>query len=514
VPSWGGDYVGYLYHGGLTNGLGNGLFGSSQPINAQSYATFILRALGYNDKTGDFTFNGSLQKAMELGVINDSEYSLLRDNQTFLRDDLVGISYGSLPVNLKNSSKSLMAELIDAGAVDSAKAAQLGFSSSNNTKTTVTFIYSSDNYYKVQVDYDTLPESMKSMNGISVTTGSELPYAYAAFSENRVREGLDKPDPHTTQGTTTMSYWLGSKYTNIYLYKDKTLVGYGCYIGKISAGTVEFEFKPFNGLKFDAVRVNDSSLSFDKNHLLLIDRNKLPETVKQFSNISILNLILRSDTPVESVYDIASLFEFSKVFDLQQQFKYPDSGFDTSNYKELLYWDKCLLYFSDRNNECLGYYYMTPDEVLMANQRILNDKSNKSMTEYSGYHEAHINGAIWFGDKSLPEGYRDKSSYGDPNAAFVITIDEWLDDRDYVQLEEFMERADVSIKLVADGKPGIDALISGCFGSKEENIWGFVVSIQPDQLSKMQKSTEYKLAPQNRNEYKWIVKDGVTISKN
>ena len=72
VPLWADQYIGYAYENALTNGGDNGKFGDGA-ATAQMFATFVLRALGYNDSaakgTVDFTYNGAVQYAMERGLI-------------------------------------------------------------------------------------------------------------------------------------------------------------------------------------------------------------------------------------------------------------------------------------------------------------------------------------------------------------------------------------------------------------------------------------------------------------
>ena len=76
VPVWEGDmankYVGYAYQNGLTNGISATKFGTGA-ATAQMFATFVLRALGYNDSAAkgavDFTYSGAVQYATERGLI-------------------------------------------------------------------------------------------------------------------------------------------------------------------------------------------------------------------------------------------------------------------------------------------------------------------------------------------------------------------------------------------------------------------------------------------------------------
>jgi hypothetical protein len=369
VPEWGKDYVGYLYENGLTNGIGNGLFGSDQMIDSKSYATMLLRALGYDDKAGDFSWDKSLEKSKDIGIITEAEYTLLNGKKIFLRDDLMGMSYGCLKVNLKNSETSLISRLVEEGTVNTDTAVQLNLYTSTKIKTKVTLFDFDGTYHYIKVDYATLPESMKNFNQISVSGGCEVSLAGAAVADQRAREGKDNLNSHTPQGSNGSfgSYGDGS---TIYLFRNNELVGYGIYKGKVDSGTVEIEFKEFKGFEFDAVKIDNSCISFNSNNLLLIDRSKMPENVRDFTNITLLNLALRGDTPVESAIDIAAFLEYSKSYYDQQQFQYNDSGFDTSKYKDFFFWDKCYLYFLDSSNNCLGYYQLTPEEVYKANLRI------------------------------------------------------------------------------------------------------------------------------------------------
>ncbi|MCT4686585.1 hypothetical protein [Vallitalea sp.] len=82
-------------------------------MSAKSYATLMLRALGYNDKNGDFNWSTALETAKEKEILSENEYNLLKDKQ-FLRDDMVSLSYNTLTVKIKdNNDKSLIDKLIE-----------------------------------------------------------------------------------------------------------------------------------------------------------------------------------------------------------------------------------------------------------------------------------------------------------------------------------------------------------------------------------------------------------------
>ena len=72
VPAWADPYIGYAYEQQLANGMSADQFGTG-PATAQMFATFVLRALGYNDSADkgavDFTYSGAVQFATEHGLI-------------------------------------------------------------------------------------------------------------------------------------------------------------------------------------------------------------------------------------------------------------------------------------------------------------------------------------------------------------------------------------------------------------------------------------------------------------
>ena len=92
VPEWANDYIGYMYEKGLTTGISADKFGAANLIDGKSYATFVLRSLGYNDSKGDFSWNNALEFSNGIGLLNISELDSL-NQQDFQRDELVLISY-------------------------------------------------------------------------------------------------------------------------------------------------------------------------------------------------------------------------------------------------------------------------------------------------------------------------------------------------------------------------------------------------------------------------------------
>ena len=112
VPAWADHYVGYMFHNGLTKGTGSSSFGSAELISAKQYVTFVLRSLGYEDKT-DFDYNKAIDMAIQVGLLNDAEGSRLKKSASFVRNDMVGISYNALPLKLKASAQTLLDKLVN-----------------------------------------------------------------------------------------------------------------------------------------------------------------------------------------------------------------------------------------------------------------------------------------------------------------------------------------------------------------------------------------------------------------
>ncbi len=158
VEKWAQPYVGYAYNNGLSNGTSATTFGSYETASEAQYITFVLRALGYNDKEGDFKWDNAKELSNKLNIT----YGDI--DQYFYRGDLVEISYFALKTNLKDSNVSLLKSLYNNGAV---KTSVLPGSVSGPTKPTLqkdridpsvpfSFTYCGDGtdceYYLIKID--------------------------------------------------------------------------------------------------------------------------------------------------------------------------------------------------------------------------------------------------------------------------------------------------------------------------------------------------------------------------
>jgi hypothetical protein len=106
VDSWADKYVGYGYEKGLTKGVSATEFGTGN-AGSDMYLTFMLRALGYDDSKGDFTWDAPDTLAKAVGILPDSV-----DTSNFLRADVAVVSWAALEADLKTGMQRLAKKLI------------------------------------------------------------------------------------------------------------------------------------------------------------------------------------------------------------------------------------------------------------------------------------------------------------------------------------------------------------------------------------------------------------------
>lgn len=107
VPKWADKNIGYLYSVGKVQGISKDKFGSQNNMSAKDFTTFMLRVLYYEDTKGDFTWETSLDKAVEIGLY-DNNYKNELESREFLRKDAVYILGKILKTNLKDSPSPLI----------------------------------------------------------------------------------------------------------------------------------------------------------------------------------------------------------------------------------------------------------------------------------------------------------------------------------------------------------------------------------------------------------------------
>ena len=111
--AWADPYIGCAYDAGLTKGQSETTFGASDPTDARTYLTFVLRALGYTEgEDADFTWSKPFPLARTLGLL-----PVQVRTYDFRRADVVSVSYAALKTPCKGSSETLAEALVRSGAL-------------------------------------------------------------------------------------------------------------------------------------------------------------------------------------------------------------------------------------------------------------------------------------------------------------------------------------------------------------------------------------------------------------
>lgn len=117
-------YVGYAYAKGYTNGYTATLWRPNQTVSLNQYTEFLLRALGYSSVTNT-DLSDTLDRAVSAGLINSKESAALA-KVTFLRSELVYLSFRSLDATVSGTMDTLSDTLIAKGVFTSAEAREGG----------------------------------------------------------------------------------------------------------------------------------------------------------------------------------------------------------------------------------------------------------------------------------------------------------------------------------------------------------------------------------------------------
>ena len=121
VPEWASDSVGYAYQQGWVTGQSSGTFAAAQTINPRAWFTMLLRMIGYDDNTGEFTFSDAPQFARRIGLTSHTY------GETLTRGDLYESVIDALPFTYHDGSSTVIARLVERGICNAAAANALGF---------------------------------------------------------------------------------------------------------------------------------------------------------------------------------------------------------------------------------------------------------------------------------------------------------------------------------------------------------------------------------------------------
>lgn len=211
VPSWANSYIGYLYANGLSKGVSKTIYGSQDLIDAKSYTTFVLRALGYNDDNGDFSWSKSIDKALAIGLLSENERSDI-DSTQFLRGHMVDISYNALSTKIKNSENALVEKFAQDGAL---------------TRISYKAIETGAPIWHFTIDRETLPESMKNYAYFNMGGGNFGDLNNVAVYSRTLTSYFDEINLKTEESETSdIGIYKGYRHDLILLDGNKEPIGY------------------------------------------------------------------------------------------------------------------------------------------------------------------------------------------------------------------------------------------------------------------------------------------------
>lgn len=102
-------YIGYAYEKGITKGVSETSFGTEN-ADLNMFLTFMLHALNYDEKAGDFTWKDPRRLAAAIGIL---PYDV--DVENFTCKDIVLISWAVLEADLKGGNQRFAKKLMSEG---------------------------------------------------------------------------------------------------------------------------------------------------------------------------------------------------------------------------------------------------------------------------------------------------------------------------------------------------------------------------------------------------------------
>lgn len=127
LADWAKKSVAYAIKNGLVKGSSDTTIAPTDKFLGKMFAALVLRNVGYEVTATNYEAAASTMA--EKGGLTAAEAMKFAD-KNLIRDDLVGMSFGSLKMAYASTSKSVIQTLVDSGKVDMAKASSLGLVSS------------------------------------------------------------------------------------------------------------------------------------------------------------------------------------------------------------------------------------------------------------------------------------------------------------------------------------------------------------------------------------------------
>lgn len=124
VNDWYAPYISYAVKSGFISGYTDNTFRAEEYINEKQFVKIMLAVLGYKQDV-DYEWKDVYRKAADIGLM-EGPLPDPEEDREMTREGVVRYMYWALKLPRKQSSKTLIEELVDRGAVASDTADQLG----------------------------------------------------------------------------------------------------------------------------------------------------------------------------------------------------------------------------------------------------------------------------------------------------------------------------------------------------------------------------------------------------
>lgn len=242
VPLWANKYIGYLYENGLTKGTSATTFDPSVLCDTHMYTVFVLRALGYTEDNGSFTYTQAKQYAVDMGLIDESEANA----ESFKRDDVVAISYSALFQKPKGAANTtLLDKLAGANAVK-AETASKYLSYYNIYKEFQTASAGSTITAPIVIEQQINTEIIA--EGTAFNTSSDSMITIVKNGTSYIMQDETVRSFMGTTSTTTSYYADGWLYANSADSKTKVRVDFNTIESALEVTTIEVPYYSVNSM--------------------------------------------------------------------------------------------------------------------------------------------------------------------------------------------------------------------------------------------------------------------------
>ncbi len=373
VPYWASGYISYAYAKGYTSGISKTEFGTNNIATPEQFITFMLRALGYSDKAGEFTLPTAIQKAETLKIVPTNKYQV--GAKTFNRGDCVDIIYNMLTACRKGDTKTLAKTLIEKGALDIKIAEKYGFSEPTQKYQMVRVpIISEKNGKYTLVTRDVLNSIPKAVSVVYKWGDESFVNDYSAAYDVDAYEELKSPNnfyKNVNINRTVNPPEVNDKtmyYVSVCDENANMIAASICTVGEaIERGSLEFALVFINGEEIMSKFNEDFNKAFGnptekKDAIIAIEKARFNKTVISKKTGEVVHQI-PYDSP-ESLTEYRYVINEAKYPELAKQTKYFQDGLIPSGEAVLdTIKNECLFIFKYASNFNGSFGGGTPTSV-------------------------------------------------------------------------------------------------------------------------------------------------------